>query len=278
MIKKNFKKFGIMQGRLLPKYNGRYQAHPLGYWKKEFPIASKLGLDSIEFILDFNQAEKNPLLTDEGIKEIKEIEKSSGIKVKSICADYFMEAPIHSRNKLIVENSLKMLNRLIDNAVLLNVKDIVIPCVDQSSLKNQKEINNFVKNISSIMSKAEKFDINICLETDLAPKPFTNLIEKINSKNLTVNYDMGNSAALGYDPIEELKSYGKKISDLHIKDRLLGGVSVPLGTGNVEFVKIFEFLLKQNYQGIMIFQAFRDDEGLEIFKKQFSWFLKNIKF
>ena len=59
-----------MQGRLLPKYNGRYQAHPIGYWKKEFPIASKLGLDSIEFILDFNQAEKNPLLTEEGIKEI----------------------------------------------------------------------------------------------------------------------------------------------------------------------------------------------------------------
>ena len=58
---------------------------------------------------------------------------------------------------------------------------------------------------------------------------------------------------------------------------MLGGVSVPLGTGNVEFVKIFEFLLKQNYQGIMIFQEFRDDEGLEIFKKKFSWFLKNIK-
>ena len=113
-----------------------------------------------------------------------------------------MEAPIHSSNKLIVENSLKMLNRLIDSAVLLNIKDIVIPCVDQSSLKNQKEVNNFVKNISSIMSEAEKLDINISLETDLAPKPFADLIEKINSKNLTVNYDMGNSAALGYDPIE----------------------------------------------------------------------------
>ena len=48
------KKIGIMQGRLLPKYRGRYQAHPVGYWDKEFPIAAKLGLDSIEFILDFN--------------------------------------------------------------------------------------------------------------------------------------------------------------------------------------------------------------------------------
>ena len=39
---------------------------------------------------------------------------------------------------------------------------------------------------------------------------------------MTVNYDTGNSAALGYDPDEEFKSYGHKITDLHIKDRLLG--------------------------------------------------------
>ena len=32
MILKN--KFGIMQGRLLPKYQDRYQAHPVGYWQK----------------------------------------------------------------------------------------------------------------------------------------------------------------------------------------------------------------------------------------------------
>ena len=54
-------KIGIMQGRLLPKYQNRYQAHPIGYWKKEFLIASELGLDSIEFILDYNDSEKNPL-------------------------------------------------------------------------------------------------------------------------------------------------------------------------------------------------------------------------
>ena len=48
-------KIGVMQGRLLPKYKGNYQAHPLGYWKKEFKIARDIGLDNIEFILDFNE-------------------------------------------------------------------------------------------------------------------------------------------------------------------------------------------------------------------------------
>ena len=265
-----------MQGRLLPKYQGRYQAHPIGYWKDEFPIASDLGLDSIEFILDYNDVEKNPLLSIGGIEDIKKAEQLSGVKVRSICADYFMEAPIHSKNTLTVHKSLKVLDQLIKNASLLDIKDIVIPCVDQSSLKSKNDIDNFKDNIKLMVKTVERTKINICLETDLAPKAFTNLLDSINSKNVTVNYDIGNSAALGYDPIEEFKLYGHKITDLHIKDRLLGQSSVSLGTGDADFIKIFDMLSKLNYQGLLIFQAFRDDEGLEIFKKQLSWFFKNV--
>ncbi|MDB9940760.1 sugar phosphate isomerase/epimerase [Candidatus Pelagibacter sp.] len=275
MLNKIKNKFGIMQGRLLPKYKERYQAHPVDYWKNEFPIASELGLDSIEFILDYNDAEKNPLLTTGGLEDIQKIEKSTGVKVCSICADYFMEAPIHSDDTSVVDKSLKILDQLIKNASLINVTDIVVPCVDQSSLKSKKDINNFVNNIKMIASTFENAGINISLETDLAPLPFANLIDSIGSKNVTVNYDTGNSTALGYDPVEEFRSYGDKITDLHIKDRLFGSSSVALGTGDTNFSKIFDLLLKYDYKGIIIFQAFRDDEGVEIFKKQYNWFKKN---
>lgn len=271
------KKFGIMQGRLLPKFKNRFQAHPVGYWKNEFPIASYLGLDSIEFILDYNNAEKNPLLTKKGLDDILKSENSTGVKVRSICADYFMEAPIHSKNMRVVEKSLETLIQLISNASFLNVKDIVIPCVDKSSLKSEIEINNFIHNIKSIIRIAEKSNINISLETDLKPSSFAKLIDKINSKNVTVNYDIGNSASLNYDPVEEFNCYGSKITDIHIKDRLIGGKSVILGTGNADFGKIFKLLLKYQYKGLIIFQAFRDDEGIEIFKNQFSWFKKNYQ-
>jgi L-ribulose-5-phosphate 3-epimerase len=271
------KKIGIMQGRLLPKYQGRYQAHPLGYWQNEFPIASKLDLDSIEFILDYNNAEENPLLAHGGLESIQKIEEASGVKVRSICADYFMEAPIHSDNTMIVDKSISILIRLIKNASLMNVKDIVIPCVEQSSLKNERYKNNFINNIKKITSIAEDMNINICLETDLAPKPFANMIDLIGSKNVTINYDIGNSAAMGYDPVEEFSAYGDKISDLHVKDRLFDHGPVPLGKGNADILKVFELLSKNDYQGIIIFQAFRDDEGVEIFKDQLNWFHGNVK-
>jgi sugar phosphate isomerase/epimerase len=268
---------GIMQGRLLPKYQGNYQAHPVGKWQEEFKIANQLGLDCIEFIFDYHKSEENPLLNSDGLKEIRKIVQTSGVKVLSICADYFMQAPIHSDNSNIVDKSLCILDDLIKKASLIKVSDIVVPCVDQSSLKNKEDIDNFVNNIKSIIKTAESLGVNICLETDLEPKVFANMLDAIGSRNVTVNYDIGNSAALGYDPIEEFKAYGNKITDLHIKDRLLGGKSVPLGNGNADFSKIFDLLLKYEYQGIMIFQAYRDDEGIKVFKDQFSWFLKNFK-
>ena len=100
-----------------------------------------------------------------------------------------------------------------------------------------------------------------------------NFIKKgiFKSEKVTVNYDIRNSSALGYDLKEELNAYGSRITDIHIKDRKLGGDSVVLGEGNANFKSFFDNLKKFNYTGPFIFQAYRDDEGIEILEKQFNW-------
>ena len=262
---------GVMQGRLLPKYQGRYQAHPIGYWQDEFYIAQTLNLDCIEFILDFNDAMSNPLLTFNGIDEINKIIHKTGVKVRSVCADYFMEAPIHSENLKVQKNSQFILNKLISSVGDIGVTEVVIPCVDNSSLNTDSKIELFIENLKPVIDNAEKKQINLSLETDLAPKPFLKLLNKFDSNVVTVNYDIGNSAALGYDFNEELSLYGQRITDIHIKDRFLGGGSVVLGQGNADFNSFFKKLKEYNYQGPFIMQAYRDDEGVDIFKKQLNW-------
>jgi sugar phosphate isomerase/epimerase len=264
-------KVGVMQGRLLPKYQERYQAFPIGNWQDEFKVAKDCGLDLIEFILDFNDAEENPLLKLGGVDEIANVSKVTNVSVKTICADYFMEAPLHSSDDKVVEESFKILERLLEAAKVLKITDIVIPCVDQSSLKTKKAVSRFIKQIAKIIPTIEKENINLSLETDLAPKPFIELLDKLNSKNITVNYDIGNSAALGFDSDEELTTYGDRITDIHIKDRVLNGGPVTLGEGNADFVKFFGKLKEFDYQGPFIMQAYRDDEGVDIFKQQLEW-------
>ena len=269
-------KVGVMQGRLLPKIQGRYQAFPIGIWQEEFKIAKDCGLDLIEFILDFNDADENPLLKKGGINEIIEVSQKTGVTTQTICADYFMEAPLHSNNQEVAMKSFQILELLLEAARKLEITDIIIPCVDQSSLKTQEAVGRFVRQIHKVIPTIEKKNINLSLETDLAPQQFIKLLNQLNSENIRVNYDIGNSAALGYDSDEELATYGNKISDIHIKDRLLGGGPVILGQGNADFVKFFSRLKEFNYKGPFIMQAYREEDGVEIFKEQFDWVKKYI--
>ncbi len=266
-----------MQGRLVPKYKGRFQAHPVGYWQDEFPLAAELGLDCIEFILDYNDYKTNPLLTEDGRKQIQSISAQTGIGILSICADYFMEAPLHSDDKHIASQSAKVLIDLLNATIELSIKDIVIPCVDQSSIKDKYLRDRFTEVLFSIIPEAERCGTNLSLETDLDPVQFEKLLTALDSPHVTVNYDIGNSAALGYNYTDELGAYGERISDIHIKDRELGGSSVILGSGNADFPGFFEYLKRFNYQGPFIMQAYRDNEGLDIFKKQLTWFKKELK-
>lgn len=267
---------GVIQGRLLPKYNGRYQAHPVGYWQDEFLIAAALDLDCIEFILDSNDAEQNPLLTESGQNEIGTLSQHTGVDVLSVCADYLMQAPLHSKDKTAAKKGHSILLKLLDAASKLGIKDIVIPCVDESSIQNSELRERFIKILKEFIPEAELKHVNLSLETDLNPSQFSQLLDRLNSKRVTVNYDIGNSGALGYDFREELSAYGDRISDIHIKDRRYGGDSVKLGTGNADIQGFFKLIQKFDYTGPFIMQAYRDDNGVEIFKEQLNW-LKNIE-
>ena len=275
MNKTNSYMLGVMQGRLLPKYNGRYQAHPVGYWQDEFPLASNLGLDLIEFILDYNDFELNPLMSASGRKRIQSLSKECGVNVRTVCADALMEVPIHHKDPGKAREGKDILRALINLSSDLSLTDIVVPLVDSSSLKSEADMNRFVENCEDFAKRASDLGVNISLETDLDPQKFCSLLDKLPSERVMINYDIGNSASLGYDPVAELNSYGVRVSDVHIKDRKLGGGPVILGRGAANFQVFFAALKKFEYKGPFIMQAYRDDEGIEVFKEQLNW-IKNI--
>lgn len=261
--------WGVMQGRLLPKINGRFQAHPAGQWQDEFPLAKQIGFDLLEFILD--DPSNNPLLSESGITSILRIIGQTGVQVKTICADFFMARPIHARDAALVRDSMAVAEVLIANARLLSVTDVVLPCVDESSLLPPQSRHRFCENIAPLLAIAANNNVRICLEADLPPREYAELLQRVDSPNLSVNYDSGNSASLKYDAESEFKAYGTHITDIHIKDRTAGGGSVLLGTGAVDFAQLMNCMTSTGYNGPLIMQAWRDEEGLAITRQQLLW-------
>ena len=111
-----------------------------------------------------------------------------------------------------------------------------------------------MKNITKILKKNKQM---ILFELDMEPKKANNFISKFNSKYFGINYDIGNSASLGFDPKKEFITYGKRIKNVHVKDRVYKGTSVKLGNGNANFEKIFFLFSKIKYKGNYILQTAR---------------------
>ena len=79
-----------------------------------------------------------------------------------------------------------------------------------------------------------------------------------------VNYDSGNSASLGYDVSSELAVYGDRVGSVHVKDRLRGGTTVPLGAGHADLPALFTGLVNLGYGGDYVLQVARGEAGCEV--------------
>jgi len=106
--------------------------------------------------------------------------------------------------------------------------------------------------------------LRIAFECDFAPKEVVKFIGLMPYDVFGINFDIGNSAALGFDPTEEFAAYGERVINVHVKDRVLGGTTVPLCNGNADFPKIFGLLRRQNYRGNYIMQTARAQDGQHI--------------
>ena len=270
---------GIMQGRLLPPVAGRIQAFPGPVWRDEFAIASRIGFSSIEWILE-EPIDSNPIWSEAGAAEIEQAILESDVRIDFICADYFMESPLYCTTPSIRERNQYVLRRAIDQASRLGAKGIEIPCVDASAIRSAREETSLVEVLSPCLKHAATQRIEVGLETSLPPARFRGLLEKLDHPWVKANYDTGNSAALGYNPAEELESYGRWVNNVHIKDRVRHGGTVPLGSGHADIPRALQTLKGLGYCGGYILQGARggDDQATaRNYKRQLESWLQDLR-
>jgi len=258
------RRIGIMQGRLVPPEPGRFQSFPRARWRDEFGHAAAAGIDAIEWIYDAYGADINPIATDAGIAEMKALTERTGTAVVSMCADYFMDRPIVHASESDLADIVARLYWLIDRCRRVGITRMVLPFVDASKMTTPDDEERVAGVLRDALPAAERAGVELHLETALNPNDFARFLSRVPHEMVAVNYDAGNSASLGYDPTEEVRAYGARIGSVHIKDRVLGGSTVPLGSGNADLPRLIRELLRIDYRGDYVLQAARGVEGEEV--------------
>ena len=258
---KNMNQIGFMQGRLSPIEEGKIQAFPWEHWRDEFSIAENHGFYSIEWTIDRERLSENPLMTASGRQEIHQLSDRHGIQILSLTGDCFMQAPFWkqegSERTALLDEAIAVLAA----AAELGIEYVVVPLVDNGRIENNRQQENLLAGLENFISSFEKTNIKIVFESDFPPIQLRNFINDLDKTFFGINYDIGNSAALGYDPAEEIAAYGDRILNVHVKDRILGGTTVPLGQGNADLARVFQLLKEAGYRGQYILQTARAEDG-----------------
>ena len=268
---KNKIKVGIVQGRLSKRINGLIQAFPRSNWLKEFKIAKKIGYDGIEFIFDDL---KNPLLSKNGRDKINKIKSLTNIEIFSISCDYSMFNPLFGKTK---KKTTQVALNLLRVCYQLGIPRLALSLEDNSSLLNKNDVRDAISCLKIITKKAEKYNLIVSLETSLSVINIKELIKKVGSKILKINFDLGNSCSLGEDTSNAILELNKHIYSIHIKDReKLFGTTVPLGKGDVDFIKCFKSLKKINFEGNIVIQGARGNNNIKTAKNYLKFVKKLI--
>ena len=165
-----------------------------------------------------------------------------GVGVESVCADWFMDFPVLRVDDDEASRRWQRLRWLMERCAKLTINRIVVPFVDASAIQTPADREQLVAGIRTVTDLIDQLNIEIHLETSLGPAAFASLLSDIGHPRVKVNYDSGNSASLGYKPAEEFAQYGNHVGSVHIKDRRLGGGTVPLGDGDADFNGLFSAL------------------------------------
>jgi hexulose-6-phosphate isomerase len=264
-------KMGVMQGRLSPRPYPRLQAFPWNTWEKEFEDAGKLGLHSIEWVFEKDGFDLNPIWTAQGRGRIKKLIAQGGVKVASVCADYFLDADIYRYSGGERKRVIGVMTELIKKALDVGVHTILFPVLEEAELKSgedRKRLSDFLFRCGDALGSCS---VRIGIEAELPADEYLGLIREINSERVRVYYDVGNCAAKGYDAKRDLETLCDVLIGIHIKDRKRNGPSVFLGQGDANIAGGLGTLLKKTWGGVFIFQAYFEDEPFVAIKNNIAY-------
>lgn len=252
---------GYMQGRLCPMVDGKIQSFPWRDWRSEFPAAQRVGFGLMEWTLDHAGLPENPLMTPQGRAEIRDLSSKYGLRVESITGDIFMQAPFWKVSGGLRKQRLAELDLVLDACADLGIRLIVVPLVDNGTMCDPEHEATVIDALSARADRLRRDHLVIAFECDYRPADLARFISRIPADICGINLDIGNSAALGYDPAEEMDAYGQRVVNVHIKDRILGGTTVPLGTGNADIPRALRMLVSSGYRGSYVLQTARAQDG-----------------
>ena len=228
-------------------------------WEERLTAAGQAGYDFIDISIDESDERLSRL--DWGTLQRAELRRAianSGITIMTMVLSSHRKYPLGSHSAEIRQRGQEILYKAIEFAGDIGLRVVQVMAYDvfyetsdvetQAYFMEGLEHSTFWAAQAGVMLGLENLDTPF---VDSVVKGLA-VIEKINSPWLHLYPDIGNLAAAGYYPPDEVSLTKGQLLGLHVKDALPRVIrGVPFGKGIVPFQETFRALAQTGFWGIL---------------------------
>ncbi len=213
----------------------------LGANPEAVPLAARLRFDGVQVSFGRELVDgKMPVDNPEVIARYLQLSKSSNIPIDGTCVDRLHVNGLKSDKLAVkwVSDSIRLTKALETNVLLL-------PFFGRWALKTRDEMDYTGDALKDLAPEAGKAGVILGLEDTISAEDNVRIMERSQSKNVLVYYDVGNSTIAGFDVVKEIRWLGKdRICQFHLKDN-----PHYLGEGGIRFPPIIQAIRDIGFSG-----------------------------
>jgi L-ribulose-5-phosphate 3-epimerase len=228
-------------------------------WEERLTAADRAGYDFIDISIDESDERLSRL--DWGTSQRAELRRAianSGVTIMTMVLSSHRKYPLGSHSSEIRQQGEQILHKAIEFAGDIGLRVVQVMAYDVFYETSDEETQaNFMKGLELSTFWAAQAGVMLGLEN--LDTPFVDsiakglaVISRINSPWLYLYPDIGNLAAAGYYPPDEVSLAKGQLLGLHVKDALPRVIrGVPFGKGIVPFRETFRALAETGFWGII---------------------------
>jgi L-ribulose-5-phosphate 3-epimerase len=240
-------------------------------WEERLRQAGQAGYDFVEVSID--ESDLRLARLEWPVSErvaLRRAIANTGVPIKTMCLSGHRKYPLGSASPKVRSRALDILHRAIDFAADIGLDIVQVmgynvfyePAYAGTEARFLDGLQHGVRwaSAAGIMLALENTDLEFVDSVDRGLR----LLDMVNSPWFQLYPDMGNLAAAGYDPAEQLRKAAGHLVAVHVKDTVPGVVrGVPFEEGIVPFGEVFQALAEIGFWGPLMVEMWShmDESG-----------------
>jgi len=241
-------------------------------WEERLRLAAQAGYDFVEISIDESDARLARLEWSAPQRAgLRRAIANSGLPIMTMCLSGHRKFPLGSASTELRERGLDILQRAIEFATDVGLRIVQVmgydvfyePADEGTMIRFRKGLEQGIRwaGEAGMMLGLENVDVE---RVDSVGKALS-FVHDLRSPWFHLYPDMGNLAAAGYSPADELRQAAGHVVAVHVKDSRPGVVrGVPFEEGIVPFAEVFQALADIGFWGPLTVEMWSDmDESGE---------------